>query len=123
MEILDRQEVRHPRLKPADFGQRLALRAMTIATRVVGDAFVTTSVTLVHMTAEHAGTTDFNSAHHPPLLWRQRVGEPEVGPVLAEDVVHLQRWSHAQKRSALTGYARSSSGLSVARTVFAETLV
>src|SRR3989442_14251315 len=96
---------------------------MTIATRVVRDALVTARVTLVHMTAEHAGTTDFNSAHHPPLLWRQRMGEPEAGPVPAEDVGHLQRWSHAQKRSAWTGYARRSSGLSVARTVLAETLV
>ncbi len=75
------------------------------------------------MTAEQAGTTNLNRAHHTTLLWRQRVGEPKVVAVLAEDVGHLQRWSHAQKLEALTGYARSSSGLSVARTVLAETLV
>jgi hypothetical protein len=62
---------------------------MTIAARVVRDALVTTGVTLVHMTAKHDGTTDFNSAHHSPLFWRQRVSEPEVGPVLAENVGHL----------------------------------
>jgi hypothetical protein len=89
MEILHWQEVSQARFEPAGFRQRLTLRAMTIATRVVRDALVTTGVTLVHMTAEHAGTTDFNRAHHPPLLWRPRVGEPEVGTVLAEDVGHL----------------------------------
>ena len=73
------------------------------------------------MTAEHGGAALLNGSHDATLLWRQRVREPKRSAVLAEDVGQLQRWSHGQKRSALTEYARSSSGLSVALTVLLET--
>ncbi len=92
---------------------------MAIATRVIGDALVTAGVTLVHMTAQSTLVRQTSIARITRRCsgdsgWMSRKSEP----VLAEDVGHLQRWSHAQKLSALTGYARSSSGLSVARTVF-----
>jgi len=68
---------------------------MTIATRVVSDALVATRVTLLNMSAQGCGSTALDSAHHTTLFWQQRVRESEVVPVLAEDVGHLQRWSHA----------------------------
>jgi hypothetical protein len=68
---------------------------MTIATRVVSYALVATRIALLNMSAQACGPTLLNGTHHATLLWRQRVRESEVVPVLAEDVGHLQRWSHA----------------------------
>jgi len=68
---------------------------MAIATRVVSDALVATRVALLNMSAQAGGPTTLNGAHHATLLWRQRVCESEIVTVLAEDVGHLQRWSHA----------------------------
>jgi hypothetical protein len=68
---------------------------MAIATRVVSDALVATRIALLDMSAQAGGPTALNGAHHAPLLWQQRVRESEIVTVLAEDVGHLQRWSHA----------------------------
>jgi hypothetical protein len=68
---------------------------MPIATRVVSDALVATRIALLNMSAQGCGATALDGAHHATLLWRQCVRESEVVPVLAEDVGHLQRWSHA----------------------------
>ena len=65
---------------------------MPIATRVVGDTPVATGVTLVDMTAEHTGAALLDSAHHPALLWRQRMGGAKRGAMLTEDVGHFQQW-------------------------------
>jgi len=96
---------------------------MAITTGVVRDAPKATGVTLVDMTAERGGAALLNGSHDATLLWRQRLPKAIRSTVLTEDVGQLQGWSHAQKRSALTGYARSSSGLLVARTVLLETKV
>jgi hypothetical protein len=50
---------------------------------------VATRITLLNMSAQAGGATALDGAHHAPLLWRQRVRESEVVPVLAEDVGHL----------------------------------
>src|ERR1051326_1025944 len=71
---------------------------MTIATRVVSDALVATRITLLNMSAQAGSTTLLNGAHHAPLLWRQRMRETKVIRVLAEDVGHLERRSHALRR-------------------------
>src|SRR5689334_10876430 len=97
---------------------------MAITTRVVSDTLVATRITLLNMSAESGGPTALNSAHHAPLLWRQRMRESKVMPVLAEDVGHLQGWSHAYDgSSSSTPRARNSSGLGAARTVADETYV
>ena len=63
--------------------------AMAITTRVVSDALVATGIALLNMSAQGCGSTALDRAHHAPLLWRQRMREAEVVPVLAEDVDHL----------------------------------
>jgi hypothetical protein len=68
---------------------------MAITTRIVCDALVATRIALFNMSAQGCGTTLLNGAHHATLLWQQRVLESEIVTVLAEDVGHLQRWSHA----------------------------
>jgi hypothetical protein len=68
---------------------------MPITTRVVSDALVATRIALLNMSAQGCGPTTLDGAHHTTLLWRQRVCESEVVAVLAKDVGHLQRWSHA----------------------------
>jgi len=62
---------------------------MTITTRVVSDALVATRITLLNMSAQGGGPTALDRAHHATLLWRQRMRESEVVPVLAEDIGHL----------------------------------
>src|SRR5438067_2324696 len=121
MKVGHRQQIGQPRFQPLGLGQRLALGTVAIATRVVRDALPTTGVTPVEMTAEHAGAARFNSAHHAPLLWRQRMRGAKRGPMLAADVGHLQRWPRHQWGASLSTWARSSSGLGVARTVCVET--
>jgi hypothetical protein len=44
------------------------------------------------MTAEHTGAALLDSAHHPALLWRQRMGGAKRGAMLTEDVGHFQQW-------------------------------
>ena len=73
------------------------------------------------MPAENTGPALLDGSHDMPLLWRQRVRQAEVGTVLAEDVCYLELRPAAHVRSGLTVAASSSSGLSVARTVFSET--
>jgi hypothetical protein len=95
---------------------------MAIAARVVSDALVAARITLLNMSAQAGGPTTLNSTHHATLLWRQLMRESEVMPVLAEDIGHLQRWSHAYDCSlSSTPMARNSSGLGAARTVAVET--
>jgi len=89
MEVVHRQEVSEACLQPTGLGKGLTLGAMAIATRVVSDPLVTTGIALRNMSAQAGGPTALNGAHHTPLLWRQRVRESEVLPVLAEDVGHL----------------------------------
>jgi hypothetical protein len=62
---------------------------MTIATRVVSDALMATRIALLNMSAQGCGATALNRAHHATLLWRQRMRESKVVPVLAEDIGHL----------------------------------
>jgi hypothetical protein len=121
MEVFHGQQIREARFEPTGFGQCLTLGAMAIATRVVSDALVATRIALLNMSTQAGSPTALDGAHYAPLLWRQRVRESEVVPVLAEDVGHLQRWSHAYDRSSSTLRARNSSGLGAARTALAET--
>src|SRR5215216_6628022 len=123
MKVLDRQKIIEAGLQPPSFRERLTLGAMTIATRIVSDALVATGIALLNMSAQGCGPTTLKGAHHAPLLWQQRVLESEVVTVLAEDIGHLQRWSHAYDCSSSTPRARNSSGLGAARTALAETYV
>jgi hypothetical protein len=68
---------------------------MAIAARVVSDALVATRIALLNMSAQAGSTTLLNGTHHATLLWQQRVHESKVVTVLAEDIGHLKRWSHA----------------------------
>jgi len=66
-------------LDPLGTGQRLALWAMPVATRVVTDAFVLTLIALFQMTAESCSSAEFDGAHDAPLRRRQR--SPMLFPI------------------------------------------
>lgn len=121
MEILDGEKFCLSISKPAGLGQRLTLWTVPIPARVVRDALEAARVAQIDMTAEDACPTLLNGSHDAPLLWAERVRESEVGTVLAEDVCYLKCGSRAQARFDPSFDARSSSGLSVARTVFSDT--
>ena len=64
---------------PPRAGQRLARRAVPVATGVVPDARVATAVTLLDVAAERGRPTPFEGGHHPSLCRRQR--GPGIGAI------------------------------------------
>ncbi len=100
--ILDRQHLGVPRGDPVGGGQRLALRTMAVATRVVCDHLMTATVTLINMAAHSSGATFLNGPHHTTLLWQQRraMCKPKGFSVLAKDVSDLQPNSAAHQDRA-----------------------
>jgi hypothetical protein len=62
MEVLDGKQLRLAFMKPLGPGQRLALRTVSIAARIIGNALVTAMVTFFDVAAECSGPTALNSA-------------------------------------------------------------
>ncbi len=82
-------------LDPAQPGVGLALGAVPVTTRVVGDALITTAGTLIQMPAESGRAATGDCPQNLQML----AGEPmsaaldELLPRCADDIGHLQRWS------------------------------
>lgn len=78
-----------------------ALRAVSIATRIVGDACRTAVIALLDMTAKHSRPARRDGAHGAPLDAAEMPGAglPKRFAVAAEDIRHFQNRSH-QVRSA-----------------------
>ena len=114
VEVVTVENLRLALFDPRGARQRLAGRAMSIATTVVPDACMPTAVTLLDMAAQRGGSTAFDRRHDAPL-GRQKRG-PRLGPigfaVAAEHVRHgVCRPIHAQgvRRSAeVAGKARDA---------------
>ena len=80
------------RLEPALAGLRLALRAVPIPTRVVGDGLMPAGVTPIEMAAERGGPTARDRAKDRSLLHAQPRMLLEEGVTLrVEDIGHLHR--------------------------------
>jgi hypothetical protein len=96
VEVRDGQQVRLTVVEPFCSGERLALRAVPVATRVVGDALVSTGVALLDVTAQGCCAALLNGAHDTTLLTVERIGMqmPVCGAVTVQDVRQLQRGLH-----------------------------
>ena len=129
MEIPNRQQVGFALGEPLLGGGALALWAMPIAARVVGDDRVSALVVLAtrHMAAERRRAAALDRAHHLHLLEADvsGVGAPPRRPVIAEDIRDLQRrtghgvggyagcWAFLLLLGFLRGCDSRSSGLSM----------
>ena len=92
MEVLDRQQVLDARLHPVPRRGPLALRAMPVAARVVGDVLVAALGAGRNMAAERGGPAGLDRRHHLQL---RQVQMPCVftaigRPMGAEDIRDLQ---------------------------------
>ena len=93
MEVLHRQQVGLPTLKPAISGRCLALRAMSVATRVVGDLDLCALLTAQHVSTERRAAASLDGRHHLELKAIE-VSRPGLTPSRAagaEDIRNLQR--------------------------------
>jgi hypothetical protein len=98
MEVLDGQQFRPAGREPALFGERLALRAVTIAARVVGEAVGPTRVTRFAMPAERGGAAGLDRLHGAALRAGRRVRLPIPRPVGAEDLGDLHHRTRSPAR-------------------------
>jgi hypothetical protein len=96
MEIGRRQELDLPGGEPFGSCLPLALRAMPVATRVVGDAGLAAILAPLDMTAQRRGPAQRDGAHHAALdASEMAIVGPTIGSaVAAEDVRHFQTGRH-----------------------------
>ncbi|MGY3361715.1 hypothetical protein ACVWZK_008378 [Bradyrhizobium sp. GM0.4] len=87
--------------EPLRARRTLALRAMPIATGVVGNAGGTAVIALLDMATEHSRPACRDRAHHAPFDTAEMLGtgSPKRFAMAAEDLRHFQNRSH-QVRSA-----------------------
>ena len=92
VEVRHRQQFGFARRKPRLGGRPLALGAVPVTARVIGDACVGAVLTALDMAAEGSGATYLYGRHDAPLGETQMglVGRAPVGPVAAENIRHLQ---------------------------------
>lgn len=95
MEVFDGQQVFHPRLHPVLRHSALALRAMPIATRVIGDVLMVAVGAGGNMPTERGGPAIFDGRHHFEL---RQVQVPDMVPAIgstmgAENIRDLQLWA------------------------------
>ena len=97
-------------IEPLGPGQRLALRTVPIAARIIGDALVTATVAFFDVATECSGATALDGAQRAFLGCRQSssVGTEELLSVRAHNIGDFQRGTHdgvatsAGRRKALT---------------------
>src|SRR5271170_1687637 len=79
-------------LEPDGAGQRLALGAMPIAARVVGDPALAAVQAVLDMAAQRRGAADAQVAHRLALRRREHapIALQKLRTVLAQDVGHFQ---------------------------------
>ena len=71
VEVVDGEQVRSARIDPRGAGERLARRAMAIATRVVPDPLVPAPVALLHVATEGRGPAGLDRGHDASLGRRE----------------------------------------------------
>lgn len=74
MEIGNRQKLGLMPLQPLSFSERLTLRAVTVAARVVADPAMATVVALIDVAAENGRSTHLDGMHDASLLGAHAVG-------------------------------------------------
>ena len=89
MEIGNRQDLGFARLKPSLPGGRLALGAVAVAARVIGDALSATAIALLHMATEIGGSAVKQVVDDFVLMGQKRVLALILSDMLAEDIGHF----------------------------------
>src|SRR4051794_20409176 len=123
--VFHRQQFRLPLFHPLRRGGGLALGAMAVAARGVGDLPMPALVALLDMTAQRGGPTGRDVAQGTALLRREPIAaEVEEGVAMVpEDIGHFEpRSRHGCGPSSFGGMSRSS-GLWVASRAAVETWV
>src|ERR1700736_265324 len=98
VEVFHGQELRRPLIKPLSAGGRLALGAMAVAARIVGDPAVAASVTLLDMPAQLRGAAASHMPEDTPLVRGEGISIPmeEGWGELPEDLSYFEpRSNHA----------------------------
>ena len=125
MKVFDGQQLGFPGLHPLRRGGGLALGAVAVAARVVGDLLMPALVALLDVPAQRRSPAGRDVAQGAALLGRERVAVAiEEGiTMVAEDIGHFEpRSGHGCGRPSVGGGSRSS-GLCVACRVAVETWV
>src|SRR4051794_20925024 len=123
--VFNREQFRLPLFHPLRRGGGLALGAMAVAARVVGDLPMPAPVALLDVAAQRGGPTGRDVAQGAALLRREPLAiEGGEGVTLSlEDIGHFEpRSCHGRERPPSGGTSRSS-GLCVAFRAAAETWV
>jgi len=91
MEVADRQQIGLARGKPISRRRALALGAMPVATRVVGDPAMAAILTALDVAAEGSRAAVLDGRHHLELAKADMpgIGLAPGGPVAMEDVCDL----------------------------------
>ncbi len=76
-------------LKPAGFGQRLALGTVAVSARVVGGVFKAAQLALLQVSTQGGGATLFDGLHDPAVRKGQAVSTAIVFTVLTKDMGQL----------------------------------
>jgi hypothetical protein len=84
---------------PLLLGERLTLRAMPVAARVVRRVLVAARSAEVDMAPERGGAALRDVRQHPPLLARQRMADLELRPMRAHDVADVVLRSPGLRRA------------------------
>src|SRR5665213_152753 len=118
MDVARGQQFAFALLEPADACVALALRAVPVAARVIGEGGVATAGASIAVTAESGGAAARDRIEHLQVLSVDpaMTAFPEARPGVTDDVGHLQRSAAYTLRIASPGSASRSmsSGLEVA---------
>lgn len=95
MEVGYWQEFSLARCHPCLSSRPLALRAVAVATGVIGNARVGAVLAALDMTAQRCGAANLDRGHDAPLGQAQMrlVGGAPSGAVAAEDIRHFELWT------------------------------
>lgn len=128
MAIRYRQDLRRPITQPLISRSAVALGAMTVTARSVGDRLMPAMITLLHLRPECGGAARADVSECLPLLGRQYISpaKEELLTVLAEDIGDFQpMFCHRRRPSPsvvrISRIGRLSSGLTVARNLASDT--
>jgi hypothetical protein len=125
MEVFDGQQLRLSGLHPLRRGGGLALGAVAVAARVIGDPLMPALVACLDVSAQRSGPAGRDVVQGAATLGRERVAVlfEEGMPMFAEDIGHFEPMlRHGWGRPSIGGASRSS-GLCVASRATAETWV
>ena len=131
VEIADRQQIGLAGREPILRRRALALGAMAVAARVVGDAAVAAILAALDMPAERGRAAVLDGRHHLKLAEAHMpgIGSAPVGPMAMKDVCDLQPraapaagYASGRGHPSINGASRSS-GLVTARMVVLATRV